>query len=155
MYSRLQQVPAALRKMSFRIRFSNSRPFSLLGMPEAAKLPIIQLMNDARAKLAASNLANQFLSSEALQAAIAQEGQEFARFFIHNFTGDIPRAFSAAMRGPPTCGNAVGQRAKDVARSAKQPRNNGNDRCSLPEARTNQFPRLQNGRHAGFRPGLE
>lgn len=55
------------------------------GMPEAAKLPIIQLMNDARAKLAASSLPTS-VPFQALQAAIAQEGQEF-RSILHTYQG--------------------------------------------------------------------
>lgn len=55
------------------------------GMPDAAKQPIVQLMNDARTKLAAASSPTA-VPFQALQAAIAQEGHEF-RSILHTYQG--------------------------------------------------------------------
>lgn len=55
------------------------------GMPDAAKAPIVEMLNDARAKLNASGMLSP-VAFQTLQTAIAQEGHEF-RSILHTYQG--------------------------------------------------------------------
>ncbi|CAB1369121.1 DEAD/DEAH box helicase [Denitratisoma oestradiolicum] len=55
------------------------------GMPDAAKAPIVQMLEEARARLATTN-APAAVPFQTLQAAIAQEGHEF-RAMLHTYQG--------------------------------------------------------------------
>lgn len=61
------------------------------GMPEVAKPPIINFLNQKRAELAASSVPTS-VPFQALRAAIAQEGQEF-RSILHTYQGYSQNVF--------------------------------------------------------------